>query len=117
MQIRSRHRMSENIPSLSDENFDSTVASSKELLLVDFWAPWCAPCRMVAPVLEDLAAEYAGRLRIAKLNVDDNPRTAVCFRVSSIPTLILFHNGEAVDLIIGAQPRASIQAVLDKHLA
>ena len=109
--------MSENIPALTDETFANTVATSAEPLLVDFWAPWCGPCRMVAPVLESLAQEYAGRVRIAKVNVDDNPRTAASFRVSSIPTLILFKGGQVVDSIMGAQPKASIQSVIEKHLS
>ena len=108
--------MSETIKNLTDETFDADLASSKEPVLVDFWAPWCAPCRMVAPVLESISEEYAGRLRIAKVNVDDNPRVAASFRVSSIPTLILFREGKVVDLIIGAQPRSSIQTIIDKHL-
>ena len=109
--------MSENIKNLTDETFTTDISSSKEPVLVDFWAPWCGPCRMVAPVLESLAEEYAGKVRIAKLNVDDNPRAAATYRVSSIPTLILFKGGEAVDVIIGAQPRAALQSLLDKHLA
>jgi thioredoxin 1 len=109
--------MSDNIANLTDESFAGSISSSQEPLLVDFWAPWCGPCRMVGPVLEALADEYRGRVRIAKVNVDDNPKTASSYRVSSIPTLILFKGGEAVDHIIGAQPKASIQSLLDKHLA
>ena len=109
--------MSETITVLTDENFASSVSSIQEPFLVDFWAPWCAPCRMVAPVLEALAQEYAGRARIGKLNVDDNPRTASSFRVSSIPTLILFKGGQVVDQMLGAQPKASIQSLIDRHLA
>jgi thioredoxin 1 len=109
--------MSDKITVLSDDTFDNQISSSTQPVLVDFWAPWCGPCRMVAPVLEALAEEYAGKVRIAKLNVDDNPRAAAAYRVSSIPTLILFKGGEAVDVVIGAQPRAALQSLLDKHLA
>lgn len=109
--------MSEQIEELTDETFTKAMSSDAQPLLVDFWAPWCAPCRMVTPVLEALAKEYAGRLRIAKINVDDNPKVAVSYRVSSIPTLILFKGGQVVDNMIGAQPKASIQSLIDKHLA
>lgn len=109
--------MTDNMVELTDETFAKDIASCEQPILVDFWAPWCPPCRMVAPVLEALAADYAGKVKIAKLNVDDNPRTAGAFGVASIPTMILFKGGEVVDMIVGAQPRASIEGVLKKHLA
>lgn len=109
--------MSEHIQDLTDDNFANALSSDQRPLLVDFWAPWCGPCRAVAPVLEALAKEYEGRVRIAKVNVDDNPKVAVSYRVSSIPTLILFKGGQIVDNMIGAQPKASIQSLIDKHLA
>lgn len=109
--------MSELISTLTDETFSASVAASKEPILVDFWAPWCGPCRMVAPVLEELAGEYAGRVKIAKVNVDDNPRTATSFRVQSIPALLLFKGGQVVASMIGAQPRNSIKTLLDEHLS
>ena len=109
--------MSENITNLTDETFTKDISAGSEPVLVDFWAPWCGPCRMVGPVLEALAQEYAGKIRIAKLNVDDNPRAAATYRVSSIPTIIMFKGGEAVDVVIGAQPRATLQALIDKHIA
>ena len=109
--------MTDNMVELTDENFTRDIAASDQPVLVDFWAPWCPPCRMVAPVLEALAADYAGKVKIAKLNVDDNPRTASAFGVASIPTLILFKAGRPVDVIIGAKPRADIEGVLKKHLA
>src|SRR5262245_55287445 len=99
--------MTDNMVVLTDETFAKDVASSEQPILVDFWAPWCPPCRMIAPVLEALAADYAGKVRIAKLNVDDSPRTASSFGVASIPTLILFKEGRPVDVIVGAQPRAA----------
>jgi thioredoxin 1 len=109
--------MTDNMVEVSDETFAKEVTSSERPVLLDFWAPWCPPCRMVAPVLEALAADYAGKVTIAKLNVDDNPRTAAAFGVASIPTMILFKKGEVVDVIVGAQPRASIEGVIKKHIA
>ena len=101
---------------LTDTNFADDIAASPQPVLVDFWAPWCPPCRAIAPVLEALATAYAGKLRIAKLNVDDNPRMASAFGVASIPTLILFKDGKPVDGLMGARPRAELEEFLNKHL-
>ena len=109
--------MAENMIVLTDDSFADDVAASDQPVLVDFWAPWCPPCRMIAPVLEALAMDYAGKVKIAKLNVDENPRTASAFGVASIPTLILFKGGRPVDVIIGARPRADIEGVIKKHVA
>jgi thioredoxin 2 len=103
---------------VSDDSFarDVIEASSTRPVLVDAWAEWCGPCRMIAPVLDELAAESNGRYRIAKLNVDENPRTAAQFNIRSIPTLLIFKNGKLVDLILGAQPKQAIAARLAAHV-
>ncbi|MFQ5837352.1 MAG: thioredoxin [Thermoplasmata archaeon] len=100
---------------LSDATFDREV-KNHSLLLVDFWAPWCGPCKMVAPVIRQLAKDYSGKVAFGKLNTDENPQTAMRFRIMSIPTLMLFKNGKTADIIVGAAPRAGIEAMLRKHI-
>lgn len=110
---------SDNKPqAVTDATFTRDVvdASSSRPVLVDAWAEWCGPCRMIAPVLDQLAAESAGRYKIAKLNVDENPRTAGQFNIRSIPTLLIFKNGRLVDQIVGAQPKPAIEARLKAQL-
>lgn len=103
---------------VTDASFATDVvkASSTKPVLVDAWAEWCGPCRMIAPVLDQLAAEANGRYKIAKLNVDENPGTASQFNIRSIPTMLIFKNGKLVDQIIGAQPKQAIVAKLHAHL-
>lgn len=100
---------------LTDASFSSEV-SKYSLMLVDFWAVWCGPCRMIAPIIEELAKEYSGRVAFGKLNVDENPLTSNAFQVQSIPTLLIFHHGRAVDSIIGAVPKDQIESRLKAHL-
>jgi thioredoxin 1 len=100
---------------LSDASFSSEI-SKYPLMVVDFWAAWCGPCRTVAPIIEQLAKEYGGRVAFGKLNVDENPLTSNEFEVQSIPTLLIFRNGEAVDGIIGAVPRHQIETKIKSHL-
>ncbi len=100
---------------LTDANFDSMVASA-DTALVDCWAPWCGPCRMIGPVIEDLAKEFAGKALIGKLNVDENPMIAQRYQVRSIPTLLFFKNGNLSDTIVGAVPAQQIRAKLLSHL-
>ncbi len=97
---------------VTDESFSREVLQSPGVVLVDCWAPWCAPCKMVAPIMDDLAAKYAGGVRIAKLNVDDNPATSSQYDIRNIPTMLLFHEGKLVDRVIGALPKDEIERKL-----
>ncbi|MGB9742290.1 MAG: thioredoxin [candidate division WOR-3 bacterium] len=101
---------------LTDANFDRELSDSTVPVLVDFWAPWCGPCRMIAPVIERIAERYASRIRVGKVNVDENPGTAGRFGIMSIPTLIFFKNGKEVERIIGALPEAALSAKIDELL-
>jgi thioredoxin 1 len=108
--------MAGNLSEVTDANFQAEVIESQTPVLVDFWAPWCGPCRVVAPVLEEIASERED-LRIVKLNIDENQQTAANFQVLSIPTMILFKGGEPAKTIIGAYPKRKIEAELDPVLA
>ena len=98
---------------LTDKNFDETLASTEGVLMVDFWAEWCGPCRAIAPVLDDLAKESAGRVSLAKVNVDENPALAARFGIRSIPTILLVKAGAVVDQVVGAVPKAQLKKKLD----
>jgi thioredoxin 1 len=108
--------MSGSVMELTDTNFTTEVESAEGLVLVDFWAPWCAPCRAVAPVVQQLAADYQGRLKVGKVNVDENPAVASGYGIRSIPTLALFKNGEPVDGVLGAVPRSHLEKMIQQHL-
>ena len=102
---------------LTDSNFSSTVGESEVLVLVDFWAPWCGPCRLIAPVVEKLAQSYDGRLRVGKVNTDENPSVATQFNIRSIPTILFFKGGQVVDSVIGAVPEDQLRKKVDAILA
>ena len=105
------------LTNVSDDNFQAEVLENEQPVLVDFWAPWCGPCRVVAPVLEEIAAEQGDKLRVVKLNVDDNQRTAAQYGVMSIPTMIVFKNGAPAKTIVGAYPKKKLEAELQPVIA
>jgi thioredoxin 1 len=109
--------MSEHVEHGTDANFEKLVVESEVPVLVDFWAPWCGPCRMVGPVLEEVAADYAGRAKVVKVNVDEEQQVAGGMGIRSIPTVALFNGGEVKDVLIGARPKGDFTALLDKALA
>ncbi|KAF1026614.1 MAG: Thioredoxin 1 [Burkholderia plantarii] len=108
--------MSEQIKHISDTSFEQDVVRSDKPVLLDFWAEWCGPCKMIAPILDDVAKEYADKLQIAKINVDDNTATPARFGVRGIPTLILFKNGVLAAQKVGALSKSQLTAFLDSHL-
>ncbi len=101
---------------LTDGNFEQEVLNSDQPVLVDFWAEWCGPCRMIGPVVEEMAGEYDGKAKIGKVNVDTNPEVSVKYGIRSIPALLIFKNGEVVDQIIGAVPKTQLSKQLDAQL-
>ncbi len=101
----------------SDDNFKTEVEGAKGLVVVDFWAPWCGPCRMVAPVIEQLAQEYEGKVTFGKLNVDESPEVSARYGIRSIPTIGIFLDGEPVDGVIGAVPKQHLARAIEKHVA
>ena len=101
---------------LTDANFDNEIKNSSIPVLVDFWAPWCGPCKAVAPILEELSGEYQGRLSIAKVNVDENQAVPARFGVRSIPTMVLIKNGEEVERIIGSRPKQDLKTALERFI-
>ncbi len=105
-----------NLAEFTDQNFDAEVLQAEQPVLVDFWAPWCGPCRQLGPIVEQVAQEYEGRVKVGKLNVQDNPATAQKYNVMSIPLLVLFKGGQPVQQLLGLQPAEQIKAMLDSAL-
>lgn len=108
---------SPNVVVLTKDNFDAQVLKSATPVLVDFWAPWCGPCKMIGPVLDDLSNEYAGKMVIGKINIDEQPELASQFRVSSIPTLLFFKGGQVINQMVGAKSRADLKKAMDAAIA
>ena len=109
--------MAESILAVTSSTWDSEVLNSDTLVMVDFWAAWCGPCRIIAPTVEELAGEYAGRLKVAKLNTDENPDVASRYKIMGIPTLLFFKKGEKLDQIVGAVPKPQLKAKIEALLS
>ncbi|MEO1146819.1 MAG: thioredoxin [Cyanobacteria bacterium J06638_22] len=101
---------------VTDATFKDEVLESDVPVLVDFWAPWCGPCRMVAPVVEEIADQYMGQIKVVKVNTDENPSVANQYGIRSIPTLMIFKSGQRVDMVVGAVPKTTLASTLEKHL-
>lgn len=108
--------MSEQIVHVTDDSFESDVLKSDQPVLIDYWAEWCGPCKMIAPVLDEIAGEYAGRLKVAKLNIDDNPNTPPRYGIRGIPTLMLFKDGEVEATKVGAVSKSQLVAFIDSNM-
>jgi thioredoxin 1 len=114
-QAEQQKQLNTNPLTITDDNFEKTLKTNP-LIVVDFWAPWCGPCRMVGPIIEQLSAEYAGKVAFGKMNVDENQLVPSRFSVMSIPTIIAFSHGKAVERIVGAYPKAQIEAVFKRYI-
>lgn len=104
------------VKEVTDNNFEQEIVNSDKLSLVDFWAPWCGPCRMVGPIVEELADDFDGKVNVGKVNIDDNTEVAKQFSITSIPTLMFFKDGELVEKVVGAVPKNQLEAAINKHL-
>jgi thioredoxin 1 len=109
-------RSADHLQTFTDGNFEESVIKAGELVLVDFWAEWCGPCKRLAPTVDALAADYAGKVTVGKLNVDDNPNTALKFQIRGIPALLLFKGGQIVESIVGLVPKEDLKKAIDKHI-
>ena len=108
--------MSDNVIELTDANFQSEALEADKPVLVDFWAPWCGPCRMVGPIIDDVAETYLNKVKVGKLNTDDNPQVATEYGIRSIPTILLFKNGEVVGNLMGAKPKQDFEEMINQHV-
>jgi thioredoxin 1 len=109
--------MAEGIISATADTWDKEVLQAKELVMVDFWAVWCGPCRIIAPTVEEIAKDYSGRVKVVKLNTDENPEVASKYKIMGIPTVMFFKNGEKLDQVVGAVPKPQLQAKIDSLLS
>ena len=107
---------SKNVSTATDANFEADIMKSSQLALVDFWAEWCGPCRMLGPTIDAIADEYQGKMKVYKMNVDENPATPTRFSIRGIPTVLFFKNGQLVDQLVGNHPRDTIAQVVQKHI-
>ncbi|MGE3724429.1 MAG: thioredoxin [Candidatus Sericytochromatia bacterium] len=105
------------VKEVNDQNFAEEVLNASSPVLVDFWAPWCGPCRLVSPVVDEIAKEYDGKLKVVKVNTDDNPETATNYHISGIPSLLLFKEGQVADQIVGAVPKAKLSNMVSQHVS
>lgn len=108
--------MSQNVHNITDAEFDAKVLKASTPVVVDFWAPWCGPCRVVGPILEELAGEYGGKITVVKVNTDEQPKHAVQYKVQAIPTMIVFKDGKEINRFVGAKPKSALKADFDKIL-
>jgi thioredoxin 1 len=108
--------MAGNVLEFTDGNFQAEVLDSSQPVIVDFWAPWCGPCKMLAPSIEELAGDFQGKARVGKLNTDENPQVASSYGISAIPTVVIFKGGSVVERLVGVTPKAKMAALLDNHL-
>jgi thioredoxin len=108
--------VSDDILYVTDDTFETDVLNSSDPVLVDYWAEWCGPCKMIAPILEEIASEYSGKIKVAKLNIDDNPQTPPKYGIRGIPTLMLFKNGEVEATKVGALSKSQLTAFLDSNI-
>ncbi|MCX8068955.1 MAG: thioredoxin [Thermodesulfovibrionales bacterium] len=108
--------MAEGVFEFKTDNWENEVTKSKGLIMVDFWAAWCGPCKMIAPTIEELAKEYAGKVKIGKLNTDENSEIAARYKIMGIPTVIFFKDGKEIDKVVGAVPKSQLKSKLDSYL-